>query len=298
MSPSIKGQKSSADREEERLFHRYIELLANERSFDGLFCETVELGRATLLYNSNFLGDPVFNHVKLSEDLMSDGEVRIEEFEEVLQEIDEVSRRLSLKSITLFLEDFWANSSRFQTAAVETGYRIVEQMKILSMQVGRTVSSGEETTPNSRSSSKNQVSVFETDNVEAWNKVFMRSYQIPEEWKIELLRREKGFLKENGKSTMLLLALEGNEKEISRASGCLLLHEFPAHLMGVYCVGTIPEKRGRGIARKMLEESDLVARRRDCDFLTLQTVASDNVTPMYLKLGYNLDFERSVLHRV
>jgi GNAT superfamily N-acetyltransferase len=65
--------------------------------------------------------------------------------------------------------------------------------------------------------------------------------------------------------------------------------------MGVYCVGTLPQKRGRGIARSMLQRSEVIAQSEGCKIMTLQTIESDNVTPMYLKLGYAMEFERNVL---
>ncbi len=45
----------------------------------------------------------------------------------------------------------------------------------------------------------------------------------------------------------------------------------------------------------MMAEAEREARQRNCEVIVLQTVASDGVTPMYFKMGYETAFERDVL---
>ena len=94
----------------------------------------------------------------------------------------------------------------------------------------------------------------------------------------------------NDESTMLFLA-----RERDAPTGCMLLHRIPDDFLGIYCVGTLPEKRNRGIAKSLMRTAEEYAARIGSKYLTLQTVASDGVTPMYTKLGFKIEFERDVL---
>lgn len=134
------------------------------------------------------------------------------------------------------------------------------------------------------------IRVEQTKDVNAWVGAFAKSFRIPEYWIGELKKRTTQVL--NDKSVVLLLATEENMDE---GSGCLLFCEHPPHYLGVYCVGTIPERRSRGVAKSMLIYTESYARENGSDLVLLQTVRSDGVTPMYLKMGYTLDFERDVL---
>ncbi|HVB13043.1 MAG TPA: GNAT family N-acetyltransferase, partial [Nitrososphaerales archaeon] len=64
---------------------------------------------------------------------------------------------------------------------------------------------------------------------------------------------------------------------------------------GIYCLGTLPEKRNRGIAKTLMMTAEGYAARSGSKYLTLQTVVRDGVTPMYEKMGFNVEFERDVL---
>jgi GNAT superfamily N-acetyltransferase len=70
---------------------------------------------------------------------------------------------------------------------------------------------------------------------------------------------------------------------------------MPRDFLGVYCVGTLPESRGRGIATSMLRAAEDYGAKLGCRYLTLQTVLSDGVTTMYIGQGYKIDFERDLL---
>ena len=182
---------------------------------------------------------------------------------------------------TIFVERFWKIAQRLENAAVEDGYLIAGSMEILSKEVKGAA-------PNFNDV-KNDV--IETKNVRLWNEVFMRSYSINPEWESELLRREGIFL--NDQSTTLLLAREHDSE--FEASGCTLLHRFPNDFLGIYCVGTLPQSRNRGIASSMIKKAEDFAAKIGCKYLTLQTLAYDGVTPVYQKLGFEIDFERNIL---
>ncbi len=105
------------------------------------------------------------------------------------------------------------------------------------------------------------------------------------------MRKERDLVE--NKAVTLLLARESGRKE--SAQGCLLAFVTPQNLMGIYCVGTDPKWRGRGIAHAMMCFAEEKARRIGCKCMTLQTVTSDGVSPIYKRMGYVTEFERNIL---
>jgi GNAT superfamily N-acetyltransferase len=252
-------------------------LLANECAFDTLFCNVLRKPEYTLYYNAKFSDDPVFNHIVLNESILEED---TPELTSILEDTEMTANDLSVRS-TLFVEDFWKNAARVQQVAIASDYRVVEQMNILSKQVEEPVAP----------LANPQIVLEETTDVYAWNEVFKRSYQIPDTWNEELIIREDVIVKEE-KAILVLSRIR------QRPVGCLLLKREPTEVLGVYCVGTIPEMRSRGIARSMLRFSEVLAADNGCKILTLQTISSDNITPLYLKMGYKQQYRRNILEKI
>lgn len=252
-------------------------LLANECAFDSLFCNVSKKSGYTLYYNAKFSEDPVFNHIVLNESIFANGSTEIPS---ILADASTTANELSIRS-TLFVEDFWKNSARIQQVAISADFRVVEQMNILSKPVEKQL------VPEANA----DITVEETSDFHTWNEVFRHSYQIPDSWNEELIFRESALVKK-GDATMIL------SKFREQPAACLLLKEEPSGVFGIYCVGTVPEMRSKGIARSMLFHSEELAAKSGCKILTLQTIASDNVTPMYLKMGYKQQYRRNVLEKI
>ncbi len=70
----------------------------------------------------------------------------------------------------------------------------------------------------------------------------------------------------------------------SSVAGVTALYRSPG-LLGLYCLGTIPECRGRGVARTILAAAEKLAasERRD---LVLQSLASEETEPFYVRFGF------------
>jgi GNAT superfamily N-acetyltransferase len=253
-------------------------MLSNESSFDKLFCDVASFAKFNLYYNQEFSEDPVFNHSLISESVLN------ETFPEGQDSIDELLHEIRLQSssrhvpATVFLEKFWKNARIVERNAVEFGCIISGSMNVLSKKVVK-----------SNPTVSGDLKFSETNDVELWNDTFMNSFSISPRWEKELLKRLEAF--SPSEMTTLLLATDKN----GSASGCLLLHRTPPELMGVYCVGTLPHKRNRGVATFMMKQAEELAGSAGCQNLTLQTIVSDGTTPLYLKLGYNVEFERNIL---
>ncbi|MDA4111404.1 MAG: GNAT family N-acetyltransferase [Thaumarchaeota archaeon] len=260
-------------------FERFRKMLGNEYSFDELFSDVKREDDFTLFYNKYFSDDPIFNHAVVSEKIMDSGDPSEEKILDVLANIKSAASGKQVPA-SIFVEEFWRHARKFEGAAVEFGFRVIEKMEIMSKVIGDSVMpvSG-------------QIFVDETKDIEKWNATFVRSFGIVDTWRPEL--RSRGKLIVENSSTVLLLA---REKEISaEASGCSLLHFFPEGLVGVYCVGTVPERRFKGVARSLMLKAESIAKQRKSNLILLQTLASDGVFPMYQKMGYGIDFERIVM---
>ncbi|MDA4131582.1 MAG: GNAT family N-acetyltransferase, partial [Thaumarchaeota archaeon] len=92
------------------------------------------------------------------------------------------------------------------------------------------------------------------------------------------------------KEASLLLASLGD-----RPVGALALFRSPG-MLGVYCVGTIPDMRGAHVASTMLDFSNRLAINEGRK-LILQTILSDSVESFYLKLGFRRAYLKELFVR-
>ena len=253
-------------------------LLKNERSFHLLFCEEKRSEYFSLYYNKVFADDPIFNHFIINDVLLQQSApINSEQANLFIKQLRSTAEEQHL-STSIFIENFWPRASQIEEIAIDQGYRVTDKMEILTKRLDIASWKNEKTNFN----------VSTTEDVEVWTNVFMASYRIPQSWKEELLRREKEILPMENAKFVLAEDSEGY-------AGCLFTFNEPRDCLGIYCVGTVPEQRGRGIARAMLLFTEEIAKKRGLSLLTLQTLTSDQVAPMYKKLGYTTEFERDIL---
>jgi GNAT superfamily N-acetyltransferase len=255
-------------------------LLQNEVAFDELFCEVLLGSRFSIYYNVHFSEDPIFNHVKFTDELLASDANNSDDLHDSLREAIGRARKLGIPA-SLYVERFWKNARNLEKTAIDLGFLLIEQMHVLRKEVSKVPE---------RDTSDARVQVLPTKNIALWSRAFTKAFAIPERWIPELHLRLRKIAQNPG--TLLLIALED---DLVEASGCTLLHLQPEGCLGVYCVGTIPERRGHGVARAMMATAERLAADRGAETIVLQTVASDGVTPMYLKLGFATAFERDVL---
>lgn len=251
-------------------------LLSNEEGFGRLFSNYEEFQSFSLYSNPTFSEDPIFNHFVLNERVVeqSSAEVLIP----VIEQLKKISTSLAFKT-TVFLENLWNNSSLLGKLAVDNGFRVRDKMEILSKYV----------VSKSPIDHEVEINVRITKDYANWNKIFVSSFEIPESWNEELLSREEAATKNDSVNLIL-----GREPGSDEDRGCLLSFLDESKVMGIYCVGTLPGWRGRGIAKMMMNFVENNARDLGCKLLTLQTINSDGVSPMYKKMGYRTEFERDI----
>ena len=257
----------------------FSDLLRNERGFHLLFCDLIKSDYFSLYHNRKFVEDPIFNHFVIDEMLLQNTTpLDLSKMKTVIQDARSTAEELDLRT-SIFVENFWPRASQFERTAIELGYRVTDKMEILTKKVPNRASKIE---------GASQFEVSFTDDLDTWTDVFMSSYSIPASWQSELLRREKAILQMKNAKFVLT-------KYSERFVGCLLTFIQPPAYLGIYCVGTIREQRGKGVARRMLSFSETTALNAGCSLLALQTLTSDHVSPMYKKIGYKTEFERDIL---
>ncbi len=253
-------------------------MLINEQSAVSLLSDTLQLDQATFFFNQAFSDDPIFNHYVINSEILSQSDLLDALLSDLPEKAKSVAKNLGLLA-SFYVEDFWPAALETEKLLVNHGYRIADRMNALTKVIGIF-----------KESKGDNFRVSRTSDAGVWNKVFMISFNIPEYWGPELSKRVSSFLKDE--KAVLIIA---SEPDGSEDVGCLLLHQAPPDFMGVYSVGTVPLKRRRGVAKEMLLYSEDLAAKAGCKFMTLQTLLSDNVSPMYEKLGYVIQFNRNIL---
>jgi len=111
-----------------------------------------------------------------------------------------------------------------------------------------------------------------------WIDVFCRAFSVPE-WKPEVERIM------NASSDKMTLLLSYKE---STSAGCASIFTKNG-ITGLYCLGTILQLRGRGLARSMLKSAMQIY-----GDIFLQTLGSEGLLPFYQKAGFKVAYTKKV----
>lgn len=76
-------------------------------------------------------------------------------------------------------------------------------------------------------------------------------------------------------------------------SSCMALYE-KGSVLGLYCLGTVPEKRNQGIAASLIGHALNEAYSRNLDYLVLETYERDNLVGFYSHLGFESAYCKKV----
>jgi len=76
-------------------------------------------------------------------------------------------------------------------------------------------------------------------------------------------------------------------------ASCVALYEKNS-IMGLYCLGTLPEKRNKGLAKLLINHALNKVKTKNLDFLMLETYQRDNLLGFYSKLGFEKLYEKKI----
>lgn len=127
-----------------------------------------------------------------------------------------------------------------------------------------------------------------SQDIDQWSETYLLSFYGELTLKsrvIEVARR----LSRLERATMLVGELDGKTAGVSalyRTPGCL----------GLYCLGTLPKYRGRGVARSLLGAAQGIAA-REGRRLVLQSLLSEETHPFYTRLGFRRLYIKAFLRK-
>jgi len=111
-----------------------------------------------------------------------------------------------------------------------------------------------------------------------WIDVFCKAFSVPE-WRPEVQR----IMNANASKMTLLLSYRENVP-----AGCAALYTKNG-VTGLYCLGTILQLRGRGLARSILRYAAGMS-----GHLFLQTLESEGLLPFYQKAGFEVAYAKKI----
>lgn len=76
-------------------------------------------------------------------------------------------------------------------------------------------------------------------------------------------------------------------------ASCVALYEKNS-ILGLYCLGTLPEKRGKGLAKLLINHAFNKVKIKNLDFLMLETYQRDDLLGFYSKLGFEKLYEKKI----
>lgn len=246
----------------------WVRLEANEEGFFSLWCEVLDLGSALVLSNPDFQGDPAFNHVTRIR-------VEDEDVEDVIERCFQLFHSLGIKPF--FYVSPLTRPWNFGDHLGRRGLKLQDTMLVMRMV---------NPSPYRYHEPEDMVRVEEVDpsKLDSWIEVFVRAFSIPKSWRKEVGRRAEKVLED--KDCILLLGLLEGE-----ACGSMALYSSRG-AKGVYCLGTEPRFRGKGVATELLRSA---ARMTEEDTnLCLQCLGSENLEEFYVKRGLRTEFVREI----
>ncbi len=114
-----------------------------------------------------------------------------------------------------------------------------------------------------------------------WTKVFCKSYDCYE-WIDEV----NNIVRNSFSQVEYLVDAEHN-------ASCVALYEKNS-ILGLYCLGTLPEKRKKGLAKLLINYALNKVKIKNLDFLMLETYRRDDLLGFYSKLGFEKVYEKKI----
>jgi GNAT superfamily N-acetyltransferase len=236
----------------------------NEFYFCSLWTEHFRISNcADILLNEKLTKDYFFN--RLTNITCSDTHSAIEE-----------GVRISLKKgidCYVYVPD---DNRKLEDMLLGKGFTLVDSMSVLKC------------TTNSIEYDNNTIDItkIDIDSIPIWVDVFCHAFDI-QNWKNEVQR----IIKSHFKELTLLVSYLNNKSNIP--VGCTALFHR-CSLIGLYCLGTVSDFRGQGIATKMVKVALEIAQRRGLDFIFLQAFANEGIIGFYNKLGFQTIYKKKV----
>ena len=114
-----------------------------------------------------------------------------------------------------------------------------------------------------------------------WAEVFCKSYDC-----YEWIKEVNDIVRMSLSQVEYLVDAEYN-------ASCVALYEKNS-ILGLYCLGTLPEKRKKGLAKLLINHALNKVKTKNLDFLMLETYQRDDLLGFYSKLGFEKLYEKKI----
>ncbi len=131
-----------------------------------------------------------------------------------------------------------------------------------------------------KSSTKPKIRKISNDDSVLWTKTFCQAYDC-QEW----LESVNEIVKNSHNSVEYVLD--------ESANSCMALYQKNS-IMGLYCLGTIPSMRNKGLAASLINFAIHEVNQKKLELLMLETYERDNLLDFYAKLGFEKLYQKKV----
>ena len=76
-------------------------------------------------------------------------------------------------------------------------------------------------------------------------------------------------------------------------ASCVALYEKNS-ILGLYCLGTVPEQRKKGLAKSLINYALNKVKTKNLDFLMLETYQMDDLLKFYSQMGFEKIYEKKI----
>lgn len=114
-----------------------------------------------------------------------------------------------------------------------------------------------------------------------WAEIFCKSYDC-----LEWVDEVNSIVRNSVSQIEYLVDSEYN-------ASCVALYEKNS-ILGLYCLGTIPKYRKKGLGKSLVNYALSQVKRKNLDFLMLETYERDNLIEFYSKLGFEKTYEKKI----
>ena len=169
------------------------------------------------------------------------------------------------------------DKTNYESSLLHAGFKLIDTLQILKAKSYKS----------EHENAKINVVRVDLTSIPNWVDTFCRSFDVLE-WKPEV----KKIIDLHFNKLILLLALI-HVRTQPQVGGCAALYANHG-VMGLYCLGTISDYRGLGLAKKMVGFSLEIAQQQGVSPLFLHTFTNDGLFPFYKKLGFRIVYKKKV----
>ena len=129
------------------------------------------------------------------------------------------------------------------------------------------------------------IDVIDRNHLYIWIDIFCKSFDS-----VHIKDEVTNIISKHYQKLTLLVA-HHNLDQVKYFVGCCLLYEKKESI-GLYCLGTIPHFRRKGVARELIASAVRIAKDNDHNLLIVQTLTKEGFDELYKKLGFRTIYEK------